>query len=635
MKNVYHVGSGELTFDIIERIINENLKLELALEAKERIQKCRDYLDHKIAESEEPLYGITTGFGSLCSKNISPDELGTLQENLIKSHACSVGEEIRPVIVKLMMLLKAHALSLGHSGVQVITVQRILDFFNNDVMPIVYDRGSLGASGELTFDIIERIINENLKLELALEAKERIQKCRDYLDHKIAESEEPLYGITTGFGSLCSKNISPDELGTLQENLIKSHACSVGEEIRPVIVKLMMLLKAHALSLGHSGVQVITVQRILDFFNNDVMPIVYDRGSLGASGDLAPLANLFLPLIGVGDVYYKGKKREAISVLDEFGWEPVKLMSKEGLALLNGTQFMSANGVFAILKAFRLSKKADLIAALSLEAFDGRIDPFMDCIQQIRPHRGQIETGDNFRKLLEGSEIIAQYKAHVQDPYSFRCIPQVHGATKDAIRYVSSVLLTEINSVTDNPTIFPDEDRIISGGNFHGQPLAISYDFLGIALAELGNISERRVAQLIMGLRGLPEFLVANPGLNSGFMIPQYAAASMVSQNKMYCYAASSDSIVSSNGQEDHVSMGANAATKLYRIMDNLEHILSIELMNAAQGIEFRRPLKTSPALERFLNEYRKEVPFIKDDIVMYKEIHKTVAFLNRTKFDY
>ena len=491
------------------------------------------------------------------------------------------------------------------------------------------------GSGELTFDLIERIINENLKLELAPEAKLRIQKCRDNLDKKIAEAEEPLYGITTGFGALCSKSISSDELGTLQENLIKSHACSVGEEIRPVIIKLMMLLKAHALSLGHSGVQVITVQRILDFFNNDVMPIVYDRGSLGASGDLAPLANLFLPLIGVGDVYYKGKKREAISVLDEFGWEPVKLMSKEGLALLNGTQFMSANGVFAILKAFRLSKKADLIAALSLEAFDGRIDPFMDCIQQIRPHKGQIETGANFRKLLEGSELVARPKQHVQDPYSFRCIPQVHGATKDAIRYVSSVLLTEINSVTDNPTIFPDEDRIISGGNFHGQPLAISYDFLGIALAELGNISERRIAQLIMGLRGLPEFLVANPGLNSGFMIPQYAAASMVSQNKMYCYAASSDSIVSSNGQEDHVSMGANAATKLYRIMDNLEHILAIELMNAAQGIDFRRPAKTSPVLERFLHEYRKEVPFVKEDIVMYKEIHKTVAFLNRTKFDY
>lgn len=491
------------------------------------------------------------------------------------------------------------------------------------------------GSSELSFDLIEHIINENIKLELSPEAKERIEKCRNYLDKKIATSKEPLYGITTGFGSLCNKNISNDELGTLQENLIKSHACSVGEEVRPVIVKLMMLLKAHALSLGHSGVQVVTVQRILDFFNNDVLPIVYDRGSLGASGDLAPLANMFLPLIGVGDVYYKGKKREAISVLDEFGWEPVKLMSKEGLALLNGTQFMSANGVFAVLKAQRLSRRADLIASLSLEAFDGRIDPFMDCLQKIRPHKGQIETGENFRKLLEGSELIAGHKEHVQDPYSFRCIPQVHGATKDAIRYVSSVLLTEINSVTDNPTIFPDEDIIISGGNFHGQPLAISYDFLAIAMAELGNISERRTAQLIMGLRGLPEFLVANPGLNSGFMIPQYAAASMVSQNKMYCYAASSDSIVSSNGQEDHVSMGANAATKLFRIMDNLEHILAIELMNAAQGIEFRRPRKTSPILEHFLNEYRKEVPFVKEDIVMYKEIQKTVAFLNRSKFDF
>ncbi|NDW12894.1 histidine ammonia-lyase [Bacteroides sp. 214] len=491
------------------------------------------------------------------------------------------------------------------------------------------------GSGKLTFELIEKIINENLKLELAPEAKFRIERCREYLDQKIEESDKPLYGITTGFGSLCNRNISLDELSTLQENLVKSHACSVGDELQPVIIKLMMLLKAHALSLGHSGVQVITVQRIIDFFNNDVMPIVYDRGSLGASGDLAPLANLFLPLIGVGDVYYKGQKREAMSVLDEFGWEPVKLKSKEGLALLNGTQFMSANGVFALLKAFRLSKKADLIAALSLEAFDGRLDPFMDCIHQVRPHKGQITTAENFRKLLEGSELIVREKAHVQDPYSFRCIPQVHGATKDAINYVASVLLTEINSVTDNPTIFPDEDLIISGGNFHGQPLAISYDFLAIALAELGNISERRVAQLIMGLRGLPEFLCANPGLNSGFMIPQYTAASMVNQNKMYCFATSSDSIVSSNGQEDHVSMGANSAVKLFKIMNNLDHIFAIELMNAAQGIDFRRPARTSSLLERFLNEYRKEVPFVKDDIVMYKEIHKTVAFLNRTKFDY
>lgn len=491
------------------------------------------------------------------------------------------------------------------------------------------------GSGELTFEILEQIINKNLKLELAPEAKDRIQKCRDYLDEKIKLQKTPMYGITTGFGSLCNKNISPDELTRLQENLVKSHACSVGEEISPVIVKLMLLLKAHALSLGYSGVQVITVQRIIDFFNNDIIPIVCDRGSLGASGDLAPLANLFLPLIGAGDVYYQGKKREAISVLDEFGWKPIRLMSKEGLALLNGTQFMSANGVFAMLRAFAISKKADLIAALSLEAFDGCLDPFYDGIQKMRPHQGQIDTAANFCKLLEGSELISREKAHVQDPYSFRCIPQVHGATKDAMNYVASVLLTEINSVTDNPTIFPDEDKIVSGGNFHGQPLALSYDFLAIALAELGNISERRVAQLIMGLRGLPEFLVANPGVNSGFMIPQYTSASMVSQNKMYCYAASSDSIVSSNGQEDHVSMGANAAVKLFKIMDNLNHILAIELMNAAQGIDFRRPVKTSPILENFLKEYRKEVAFINDDIVMYKEIHKTVAFLNRVSLDF
>ena len=327
---------------------------------------------------------------------------------------------------------------------------------------------------------------------------------------------------------------------------------------------------------------------------------------------------------------YKGARRPSDEVLKEFGWKPISLQSKEGLALLNGTQFMSAFGVYSLIKARRLSEWADLIGAMSLDAFDGRINPFIDEVHEIRAHKGQLTTARNFRRLLEGSEMIARPKKHVQDPYSFRCIPQVHGASKDTIDYVGGVLEPEINSPTDNPTIFPEEDKIISGGNFHGQPLAISYDFLAIALAELGNISERRVAQLIMGLRGLPEFLVANPGLNSGFMIPQYAAASMVSQNKMYCYAASSDSIVSSNGQEDHVSMGANAATKLFKIMDNLDHILAIELMNAAQGIEFRRPARTSPILEKFLKAYRKEVPFIGEDIIMYPEIHRTVAFLRR-----
>lgn len=484
----------------------------------------------------------------------------------------------------------------------------------------------------LTFERIEEILTGNMKLELTPEVKERIQRCRDYLDRKIETQSEPLYGITTGFGSLCNKNISPDELSTLQENLVKSHACSVGDEVSPVIVRLMMLLKAHALSLGHSGVQVITVQRILDFFNNDVLPIVYDRGSLGASGDLAPLANLFLPLIGVGDVYYKGKKREAISVLDEFAWKPVRLMSKEGLALLNGTQFMSANGVFALMRAFAVSKRADLIAALSLEAFDGRIDPFMDCIQQMRPHPGQIETGDAFRRILEGSELISRKKEHVQDPYSFRCIPQVHGASKDTIDYVGSVLETEINSPTDNPTIFPEKDIIVSAGNFHGQPIALAMDFLAIAVAELGNISERRIYKLISGARELPSFLVAKPGLNSGFMIPQYAAASIVSQSKGLCWPASCDSIPSSQGQEDHVSMGSNAATKLYRVVLNTERVLAIELLNAAQALEFRRPLRSSKPIEDLLAAYRKHVPFVENDQVMYTLIDASVKFLQTEK---
>lgn len=491
------------------------------------------------------------------------------------------------------------------------------------------------GSGELTFDLIEEILDSKARLELSPEAIAKIEKCRNYLDRKTETSEVPLYGITTGFGSLCNRNISPNELTTLQENLVKSHACSVGTELNPEIVRLMLLLKAHALSMGHSGVQVVTVQRVLDLYNNDILPIVYDRGSLGASGDLAPLANLFLPLIGEGDVNYKGVRRPAAEVLKEVGLEPVKLQSKEGLALLNGTQFMSSNGVYAIIRARHIMKGADMIGAVSLEAFDGRIEPFSDNIHQVRPHKGQIETGEAFRRLLAGSELIAKPKKHVQDPYSFRCIPQVHGAIKDAIRYVSGVLLTEINSVTDNPTIFPDEDCIISGGNFHGEPLALVYDYLAVALAELGNISERRVAQLIMGFRGLPEFLVAEPGLNSGFMIPQYAAAAMVSQNKMYCFSAASDSIVSSNGQEDHVSMGANAATKLHKILDNLENILAIELMNGAQGLDFRRPEKSSPILEEFMAAYRAEVPFVKDDIIMYKMIQNTVDFLARYKFEY
>jgi histidine ammonia-lyase len=398
--------------------------------------------------------------------------------------------------------------------------------------------------------------------------------------------------------------------------------------VREEIVRLMLLLKIHALSFGKSGVQVATVQRLTDFFNEGIIPVVYEQGSLGASGDLAPLAHLVLPLLGMGEVKYKGKISEASEILKKFGWYPVELQSKEGLALLNGTQFMSSYGVYIIAMAERLSASADIASAISLEAYDGRLDPFFECVHDIRPHKGQIATARAFRKMLEGSQLISQKKAHVQDPYSFRCIPQVHGASKDAINYAKSVVLTEINSVTDNPTIFPEEDLIVSGGNFHGQPLALIFDYLAIALAELGSISERRVYRLIAGQRDLPEFLVANPGLNSGFMIPQYTAASIVSQNKQLCTPSSVDSIPSSNEQEDHVSMGANGATKLLRVAENLEKILAIELFTSIQALEFRRPLRSSAQLEDIVKSFREIVPFINDDKVMYTEIEKSIKFL-------
>lgn len=485
------------------------------------------------------------------------------------------------------------------------------------------------GSGNLDYSIIESIIKSGTKLTLSSEAKDRIQHCRNFLDRKTDESSVPIYGVTTGFGSLCNKHISDSELSTLQENLVKSHSCSVGTPIDSTIVKLMLLLKAHALSMGFSGVQVETVERILDFYNNDIIPVVYDRGSLGASGDLAPLANLFLPLIGEGEVFFQGRRIKSEDMLAQMGWRPIKLKSKEGLALLNGTQFMSANGIKALIDAWHLVNCFDLFGAMSLDAYNGRLEPFMACIQDVRPHPGQIQTAKVFRNLLKGSEIIKQHKEHVQDPYSFRCIPQVHGAVKDAMIHVTNVLHIEINSVTDNPTVFPDVDMVVSGGNFHGEPLALAFDYMGVALHELGNISERRVAQLILGQRGLPEFLVAHPGLNSGFMIPQYAAASMVSQNKMYAWPASCDSIVSSNGQEDFVSMGANAATKLHKIINNLKYIAAIELMNAAQALDFRRPLKSSPYIEKVMKAFREQVPFVNEDVVMADYIANTMKFLD------
>ncbi|MGB3948664.1 MAG: histidine ammonia-lyase [Bacteroidia bacterium] len=483
---------------------------------------------------------------------------------------------------------------------------------------------------KLDFETISEIITKNKKLALSEEAKNNIIRCREYLDKKMATQKEPIYGINTGFGSLCNVIIPDQDLEQLQKNLVMSHACGTGDEVPQDVVKLMLLLKVQALAYGKSGVQLQTVERLIDFYNHDILPVIYQQGSLGASGDLAPLAHMSLPLLGLGEVYYQNKKQTAAEVLQSLKLNPIQLKSKEGLALLNGTQFMSAYGVWCILQTQRISKTADLVGAISLEAFDGRIDPFKTHLHTIRPHKGQLKTSENILRLLEGSELIKRKKTQVQDPYSFRCMPQVHGASKDVFEYVENIFLTEINSVTDNPTIFPDEDEILSGGNFHGQPLALALDFLAIALSELGSISERRTYQLISGIRSLPAFLVANPGVNSGFMIPQYTAASIASQNKQLSTPASADSIVSSNGQEDHVSMGANAATKCYTVLTNVQKILAIELLNAAQALEFRKPEKSSPAIEKTIGEYRKIVSFATHDNILYTEINKTIQFLKK-----
>jgi len=492
----------------------------------------------------------------------------------------------------------------------------------------------------LTIAAISDIIQEGTSIVLSVKAEKKIQDCRKYLDSKVAENSEPIYGINTGFGSLCNHRVSTKDIEILQRNLVLSHACGTGELVPSEIVKIMMLLKIQSLSYGYSGVQLKTVNRLIDMFNNNIIPLVYQQGSLGASGDLSPLAHMSLPLIGKGEVNVPGacdngcyERKESSEVLGEMNWDVIELQSKEGLALLNGTQFMSAYGVWSLIKAQKLSYMADMIGAISLEAFDGIDVCFDELLHLVRPHKGQIQTASNIRDFLEGSEIQNSDKEHVQDPYSFRCIPQVHGATKDVVDHVKNIFINEINSVTDNPTIFVKEDKIISGGNFHGQPLAMAMDYLAVGLAELGSISERRTYQLISGERGLPPFLVAEAGVNSGMMIPQYTAASIVSQNKQLCTPASVDSIVSSNGQEDHVSMGANSATKLLLVVENIEKILAIELLNASQALAFRN-IRSSNFIENLLSIYRDEVAFLDTDRLLHDDIKASIAFLRNLEVD-
>ncbi len=490
------------------------------------------------------------------------------------------------------------------------------------------------SSDILNLPLLKELIEQHKTLELSEEATLNIKKSHTYLHNRIKDDDSPIYGINTGFGSLCNVKIPSENLTKLQENLVMSHACGTGEIVPKAIIKLMLLLKIQSLSYGHSGVQLETVQRLIDFYNNDVLPVVYNQGSLGASGDLAPLAHLALPLLGKGEVFLEDKIVSAEEMLKKYNWSPIVLQAKEGLALLNGTQFMSAYGTYILLKAHKLSYLADVIGAISIDAFDCNMSPFDPLVHLSRPHRGQVKTAERILELLEDSEIGQGEKNNLQDPYSFRCIPQVHGASKDTIVFAHKTFKTEINSVTDNPNIFVAEDKIISGGNFHGQPLALALDYLCIALSELANISERRTYQLISGLRGLPHFLINHPGLNSGFMIPQYTAASIVSQNKQLATPASVDSIVSSNGQEDHVSMGANAATKCLQVVNNLETVLAIELLNASQALEFRRPKKSSPFIESFITSFRGVVSFVDEDRLLANDIHAAIGFIQNLTID-
>lgn len=473
-----------------------------------------------------------------------------------------------------------------------------------------------------TLTDIENLLNS--KIQLNGEASQKISYCRTYLDEKLKNNTELIYGINTGFGSLCNIRISDSDIEKLQENLVLSHACGTGNEVPLPIAKLMLLLKIKNFTYGNSGVSTQLVERLIYMYNNDIIPIVYDTGSLGASGDLAPLAHLSLPLLNKGYVFYKGKKIAS----SELNLQPLSLKSKEGLALLNGTQFMNSYLIYCILKAQKLLQWSNYISSLSLDAFYCKLDPFYAPIHQIRNHTGQQWVAAHILEILYGSDIAQKEKSQVQDPYSFRCIPQVHGATYDALQYICTIAENEMNAVTDNPLIFPHENKIVSGGNFHGQPLAIHADFLSIAIAELASIAERRMYLLISGQRDLPPFLVNSAGLDSGLMIAQYTAAALVSKNKQLCTPASVDSIVSSNGQEDHVSMGANAVTQLYQVVQNTETVLAIEWLCATQAMHLRHNDSTSPILQQIINDYRKVVSPLLHDRLLYNDIQKSITFI-------
>lgn len=476
---------------------------------------------------------------------------------------------------------------------------------------------------DLTLDQVILVSRFGNRVKLTEEASKKVAASRDIVE-KIVKEGRVVYGITTGFGKFSDVTISEGNSKILQRNLIISHCCGFGETFNEETVRAMMLLRVNALAKGYSGIRLSTLETLIDMLNKGVHPLVYEKGSLGASGDLAPLAHMVLPLIGEGEAIYKGETILGKEAMKRANIDIVELTSKEGLALINGTCVMTAVGAIALFEAINLIKNADIAASLSLEALRGIKDAFDPRIHEVRPHSGQLATARNILNLTKGSQLLTnQGEIRVQDAYTLRCIPQVHGASKDTINYVKNAVDIEMNSVTDNPIII-SEDEIISGGNFHGQPMALAFDFLGIALSEIGNISERRLERLInYQLNDLPPFLIKNGGLNSGFMITQYAAASLVSENKVLSHPASVDSIPSSANQEDHVSMGTIAARKARDIIENVSRVVSTEIMAACQAIDFREGLNLGTGTKIAYDTVREDISFIEEDKVMYKELDK------------
>lgn len=492
----------------------------------------------------------------------------------------------------------------------------------------------------LTVKLAKEIVDKNIPIGISPESKPKIKRTREVIEKWIA-TDEVIYGVTTGFGEFKDVKVPQKDLETLQKNLLISHSAGVGEHLPKNIVRLMLLLRINSLVKGYSGVRLELIERLLKIFNLRIVPFVPSQGSVGSSGDLAPLAHMALFLIGEGYAFLKNELLESNEVLNKVGLNPFKLQAKEGLALINGTQMMTAYAVEIINRAERLSKLADIAGALSVEALKGSVSAFADELQQARPHKGQINTADNLRSLLKNSEIRMSHIdcEKIQDAYSLRCIPQVHGAVKDTIEFVKKTIEIEINSATDNPLIFPSSENKkahhIEGGNFHGEPIALAMDFLKIALSELGNISERRSARLVDGnLSGLPRALTSSKeGLNSGLMIAQYTAASLASENKVLSHPASVDSIPTSANQEDHNSMGSIAARKCFEVLNNTEKIIAIEFLCASQGIDFLKPLKCGKGTAVSYNLLRKQVKHITNDVIISEYIQRICSVIYNPKF--